>query len=83
MFIVKLFNVDPSSFKTEGCKVSIFESLNECKEFILEKHWEIDYDNCNNDLSFDEFKLENSYDELYENNLFYDNFEFEIEEVTS
>ena len=83
MFVVKLFNVYPSSFKTLGCKVSVFESLNECKEFILKKHWEIDYDNCNNDLSFDEFKLENSYDKLFENDLFYDNFEFEIEEVTS
>ena len=82
MFIVKLFNVDPSSFKTLGCKVSVFKSLNECKEFILEKHWEIDYENMGTDLSLDEFKLENSYDMLSENDLFYDNFEFEIEEVT-
>ena len=83
MFIVKLFNVDPSSFKTKGCKVSVFKSLNECKEFILKKHWKIDYDNMGTDLSYDEYKLFYSYDMLYESDLFYDNFEFEIEEVTS
>ena len=34
MFVVKLFKVDPSSFKIQGCKVNLFETLEESKQFI-------------------------------------------------
>jgi hypothetical protein len=58
----------------------VFNSLEESKKFIVEKHYEIDWDNCNTDLEKDEylnlFSLEDINDKLY------DTFEYEIEEVT-
>jgi hypothetical protein len=81
MFVVKLFKLDPSSFKIKDVKVNVFKTLDESKKFIVEKHWEIDYDNCNTDLELDEFLNENTFESLKDK--FYDTFEFEIEEVTN
>lgn len=78
MFVVKLFNIDPSSYKIEGCEVYLFETLEESKRFIVEKHWEIDYDNCNTNLELDEFLKENTYESIQDK--LYDTFEYEIEE---
>ena len=79
MFVVKLFKLDPSSFEMIGCNVKMFETLDECKKFIVKKHWEIDYDNCNTNLWLDDFLEENTFESLKDK--FYDTFEFEIEEV--
>jgi len=79
MFVVKLFKVDPSSFKIQGCKVNLFETLEESKQFIVKKHYEIAFDNCDTDLELDDFLNENTFESLRDR--FYDTFEFEIEEV--
>ena len=79
MFVVKLFKVDPSSFEVEDVKIEMFETLEESKKFIVKKHYEIDYDNCNTDLELDEFINENTFESLKDK--FYDTFEFEIEEI--
>ena len=81
MFVVKLFELDSSSYKIENVKVKLFETLEESKRFIVEKHWEIDYDNCNTDLGLDEFLNENTFESLKDK--FYDTFEFEIEEINN
>jgi hypothetical protein len=80
MFVVKIYDLDSSSYKIRDVKVKVFNSLEESKKFIVEKHYEIDWDNCNTDLEKDEyldlFSLEDINDKLY------DTFEYEIEEVT-
>jgi hypothetical protein len=80
MFVVKIYDLDSSSYKIRDVKVKVFNSLEESKKFIVEKHYEIDWDNCNTDLKKDEyldlFSLEDINDKLY------DTFEYEIEEVT-
>ena len=80
MFVVKIYDLDSSSYKIRDIKVKVFNSLEESKKFIVEKHYEIDWDNCNTDLEKDEyldlFSLEDINDKLY------DTFEYEIEEVT-
>jgi len=80
MFVVKIYDLDSSSYKIRDVKVKVFNSLEESKKFIVEKHYEIDWDNCNTDLEKDEylnlFSLEDIKDKLY------DTFEYEIEEVT-
>jgi len=81
MFIVKLFNIDPSSYKINDVNVFPFNDLKKCKKFIVKKHWEIDYENMGTDLNLEEFLNIWSYEDLVKNNLFYDTFEFEIEEV--
>jgi len=78
MYLVKLFNIDPSSYKINDVDVFPFNSLKECKEFIVKKHWEIDYDNMGTDLDLKGFLNIWSYEDLINNNLFYDTFEFEI-----
>jgi hypothetical protein len=78
MFVVKLFKVDPSSFKIKGCEVNLFNTLEESKRFIIEKHWLLDYDNYNTDLELGEFLEKNTFESLKDK--FYDTFEFEIEE---
>ena len=35
MFVVKLFNIDPSSYKMEGCEVNLFKTLERSKQFIM------------------------------------------------
>jgi hypothetical protein len=81
MFVVKIYDLDSSSYKIRDVKVKVFDTLEESKKFIVEKHYEIDWDNCNTDLEKDEyldlFSLEDIQDKLY------DTFEYEIEEVTN
>ena len=81
MFVVKIYDLDSSSYKIRDVKVKVFNSLEESKKFIVEKHYEIDWDNCNTELEKDEyldlFSLEDIQDKLY------DTFEYEIEEVTN
>jgi hypothetical protein len=81
MFVVKIYDLDSSSYKIRDVKVKVFDTLEESKKFIVEKHYEIDWDNCNTDLGKDEyldlFSLEDIQDKLY------DTFEYEIEEVTN
>jgi len=81
MFVVKIYDLDSSSYKIRDVKVKVFDTLEESKKFIVEKHYEIDWDNCNTDLEKDEyldlFSLEDIQDKLY------DTFDYEIEEVTN
>jgi hypothetical protein len=79
MFVVKIYDLDSSSYKIRDVKVKVFNSLEESKRFVVEKHYEIDWDNCNTDLEKDEyldlFSLEDIQDKLY------DTFDYEIEEI--
>jgi len=76
MFIVKIYSLDCSSYKINDVKVKMFDTLIESEKYIVEKHWEIDYDNDNTDLELSEFlekfNLEDIQDKLY------DTFEYEI-----
>jgi hypothetical protein len=76
MFIVKIYSLDCSSYKINDVEVKMFDTLIESEKYIVEKHWEIDYDNDNTDLELSEFlekfNLENIQDKLY------DTFEYEI-----
>jgi hypothetical protein len=79
MFIVKIYDLNSSSYEIRDVKVKVFNSLEESKRFVVEKHYEIDWDNCNTDLEKDEyldlFSLEDIQDKLY------DTFDYEIEEI--
>jgi hypothetical protein len=81
MFVVKIYDLDSSSYKIRDVKVKVFNTLEKSKKFVVKKHYEIDYDNCNTDLTLEEFldkfSLEDIKDKLY------DTFEYEIEEVTN
>jgi hypothetical protein len=81
MFVVKIYDLDCSSYKVNDVEVKVFDTLEESKKFIVEKHYEIDWDNCNTDLEKDEyldlFSLEDIQDKLY------DTFDYEIKEVTN
>jgi hypothetical protein len=76
MFIVKIYSLDCSSYKINDVEVKMFDTLIESEKYIIEKHWEIDYDNDNTDLELSEFlekfNLEDIQDKLY------DTFEYEI-----
>ena len=70
MFVVKIYDLDSSSYKIRDIKVKVFNSLEESKKFIVEKHYEIDWDNCKTDLEKDEyldlFSVEDINDKVYD-----------------
>jgi hypothetical protein len=81
-WIVKFYNIDPSSYKVRGCEVKLFKTYDECVMFILREHWELLDENEDTDLTWEEFcevnkTIKDIYDEMY------DTFEYEIEEVTN
>ena len=79
MFVVKLFSIDPSSFRMEGCEVNLFKTLERSKQFIMERHWVIAWENCDTDLELDEYLNEYTFEDIQDK--LYDTFEYEIEEV--
>ena len=76
MFVVKVYNLDPSSYKVKNVNVKVFNSLEESQKFIVEEHYKIAFDNDDTDLELDEFLSENSFDSIVDE--LYDTFEFEI-----
>lgn len=76
MFVVKVYNLDPSSYKVKNVNVKVFNSLEESQKFIVEEHYKIAFDNDDTDLELDEFLNENSFDYIVDE--LYDTFEFEI-----
>ena len=76
MFVVKVYNLDPSSYKVKNVYVKVFNSLEESQRFIVEEHYKISFDNDDTDLELDEFLSENSFDSIVDE--LYDTFEFEI-----
>ena len=79
MFVVKIYDLDGSSFKINDVRVKVFKTLEESKKFVVEKHYEIDYENCNTDLSLEEFLNEFSLEDI--NDKLYDTFDYEIVEL--
>ena len=65
--------------KINDVRVKVFKTLEESKKFVVEKHYEIDYDNCNTDLSLEEFLNEFSLEDI--NDKLYDTFDYEIVEL--
>ena len=76
MFVVKVYNLDPSSYKVKNVNVKVFNSLEESQRFIVEEHYKISFDNDDTDLELEEFLSENSFDSIVDE--LYDTFEFEI-----
>ena len=76
MFVVKIFRLDCSSYKINDVEVKLFNSLEESKKFVVEKHYEIDYDNVNTDLTLDEYLEKYSLEDIEDK--LYDTFEYEI-----
>ena len=76
MFVVKIFRLDGSSYKINDVEVKLFNSLEESKKFVVEKHYEIDYDNVNTDLTLDEYLEKYSLEDIEDK--LYDTFEYEI-----
>ena len=76
MFVVKVYNLDPSSYKVKNVNVKVFNSLEESQKFIVEEHYKIAFDNDDTDLELDEFLSENSFNYIIDE--LYDTFEFEI-----
>ena len=76
MFVVKVYNLDPSSYKVKNVNVKVFNSLEESQRFIVEEHYKISFDNDDTDLELDEFLSKNSFDSIVDE--LYDTFEFEI-----
>jgi hypothetical protein len=80
MFVVKILRYDPSSYKlNDFIEVKVCNNLKESQKFVMEKHYEIAYDNCDTDLSLDQFLEETKFEDVYDN--LYETFGFEIEEV--
>ncbi len=81
-WIVKFYNIEPSSYKVRGCDVKLFNTYEECVLFLLKEHYILLDENGDTDLTWEEFlevnkTIEDISDEMY------DTFEFEIEEVTN
>jgi hypothetical protein len=76
MFVVKIFRLDCSSYKINDVEIKLFNSLEESKKFVVEKHYEIDYDNVNTDLTLDEYLEKYSLEDIEDK--LYDTFEYEI-----
>jgi hypothetical protein len=78
MFIVKIYSLDCSSYKINDVEVKMFDTLIESEKYIVEKHWEIDYDNDNTDLELSEFLEKFNLEDIQDN--LYDTFDYEIVE---
>jgi hypothetical protein len=81
-WIVKFYDIEPSSHKLRGCEVKLFKTYEECVMFLLKEHWILLDENDDTDLTWEEFckeykTLEDIWDEMYED------FEYDIEEVTN
>jgi hypothetical protein len=78
MFIVKLFKLDPSSYRVKGCRVRTFKTLEDSEKFLVKEHWKIAWDNCDTELELKEFLNQNTLESIKDE--LYDTFEYEIEE---
>ena len=76
MFVVKIYDLDCSSYKVNNVEVKIFNTLDESRKFIIEEHYKIAFDNEDTDLNLEEFLNENSLEDIKDK--LYDTFEFEI-----
>jgi len=81
-WIVKFYNIEPSSHKIRGCEVKLFETYEECVLFLLKEHYTL-LDECGDtNLTWEEFyethkTIKDIWDEMYED------FCYDIEEVTN
>jgi hypothetical protein len=72
--IVKIYNYDCSSFKLLDVDVIECKTKEECELQIIKHHYQIDYDNCNTELSEEEYINKYKINDL----LFYENYDYEI-----
>ena len=80
MFVVKFYDIEPSSHKIRGCEAKLFKTYEDCVLFLLKEHYILLEENDYTELTLEEFLEENKtlndiYDEMFED------FEYEIEEV--
>lgn len=79
--ILKMYRIDPSSKVLKDVDVFTYETEDECLIHILEEHYQIGVDNEDIIIPFDEWIVENSFDSLERNGMWYDDFEFEIIDI--
>ena len=72
--IVKIYHYDCSSFELEDVEVIECETKEECELEIVKHHYKIDYDNCNTDLTEEEYIKKYKVSDLK----FYENYDYEI-----
>ena len=72
--IVKIYHYDCSSFKLLDVDVVECKTQEECELEIIKHHYQIDYDNCNTDLSEEEYIKKYKVSDLQ----FYENYDYEI-----
>jgi hypothetical protein len=76
MFVVKIYDLDCSSYKVNSVGVKTFNTLDESRKFIIEEYYKIAFDNEDTDLSLEEFLNENSLEDIKDK--LYDTFDYEI-----
>jgi len=74
IMIVKIYHYDCSSFKLLDVNVVECKTKEECELEIIKHHYQIDYDNCNTDLSEEEYIKKYKVSDLQ----FYENYDYEI-----
>ena len=72
--IVKIYHYDCSSFDLLDVDVIECETKDECELEIIKHHYQIDYDNCNTELSKEEYIKKYKVSDL----VFYENYDYEI-----
>lgn len=74
MKVLKIYDYDCSSFKLLDVHVIKCKSKEECELEIIKHHYYLDYDNCNTDLTLEEYIQKYKVSDL----VFYENYEYEI-----
>jgi hypothetical protein len=74
--ITKIYHYDCSSFELLNINVIECKTKEECELMIIKHHYQIDYDNCNTELSEEEYIKKYKVSDLK----FYDNYDYEIVE---
>jgi len=72
--LLKIYHYDCSSNELLDVDVIVRETVEECDLEIIKHHYRIDYDNCNTDLSEEEYIKTYKVSDLN----FYENYDYEI-----
>ena len=79
MNVLKIYKYDSSSLKLINVEIEHYNSEDEAKKGALSHNWNIAYENCDTDLSQEEYIEQFSWDDLED--ISYEDYGYEIEEV--
>ena len=79
MNVLKIYKYDSSSLKLTNVEIEHYNSEDEAKKGALSHNWNIAYENCDTDLSQEEYIEQFSWDDLED--ISYETYGYEIEEV--